>query len=222
MNATIDNILIHGHDGTTNHTIKTNSDGQVDIRPLTTADTVTVSAIKLDVRDMNAVTDNILIHGYDGTTNRLVRTNALGQVDIRPLTTADHLTVSAAALDIRRLTSANDAVSAVVMTSHTEVGPIAVSTADTYAGTTPQDIARWPTFSYFIENASETAAAGMAKIQISPDGTKWVDDSAEETILQNAFTVLVNTRYLRYVRIAYKSAVDGFPASLKVTFQARS
>ena len=219
-NAT-DNVLVYGNDGTTNRVILTNASGQTDIRPLTTADQVTVSATNLDVRDLTNATDNVLVYGNDGTTNRIILTNASGQTDIRPLTAADQVTVSATDLDIRDLSSATDSVTAIVSVSHTEPAADNVTTSDTYAGT-GQDVSTWRTFSFFIENTSATAVSGTVKIQISPDNTKWVDDGAEYILEQNETTVLVTSKYLRYARVAYKSTVAATPANLSISFQAQS
>ncbi|NSL50142.1 hypothetical protein HSX37_19315, partial len=76
--AATDSILVYGNDGTSNQLIKTNASGQTDIRPLTIADQVTVSAADLDVRDLTAATDSILVYGNDGTSNQLIKTNASG------------------------------------------------------------------------------------------------------------------------------------------------
>ncbi|NSL50078.1 hypothetical protein HSX37_18880, partial len=110
LTAATDSILVYGNDGTSNQLIKTNASGQTDIRPLTIADQVTVSAADLDVRDLTAATDSILVYGNDGTSNQLIKTNASGQTDIRPLTIADQVTVSAADLDVRDLTAATDSI----------------------------------------------------------------------------------------------------------------
>ncbi|GBG57468.1 hypothetical protein SPFL3101_02812 [Sporomusaceae bacterium FL31] len=151
----------------------------------------------------------------------MILTNATGQTDIRPLTTADQVTVSATDLDIRALDSVTDSVTAIVSVSHTEPAADNVTTSDTYAGT-GQDVATWRTFSFFIENTSATAVSGTVKIQISPDNTKWVDDGAEYVLEQNETTVLVTSKYLRYARVAYKSTVTATPADLSISFQAQS
>ena len=221
LSNTTDNILVYGNDGTNNQLIRTNASGQTDIRPLTTADQVTVIATDLNIRDLSNTTDNILVYGNDGTSNQLIRTNASGQTDIRPLTAADQVTVSATDLDIRDLNSATDSITAIVSVNHTESGPTAVTTTNTFSGT-GQDIATWRTFSFFVANASSTAVSATIKIQISPDNTTWVDDGAEYTLAQNEATVLVTSRYLRYARVAYQSAVADTPADLSITFQAQS
>ncbi|QJW48576.1 hypothetical protein HA075_24710 [bacterium BFN5] len=144
----------------------------------------------------------MLVYGNDGTSNVIIKTNATGQTDIRPLTTADEVT-------------------AVVSVSHTEPAAESVTTADTYTGT-GQDVSTWRTFSFFIENTSATAVSGTVKVQISPDNTKWVDDGAEYVLDQNETTVLVTSKYLHYARVAYKSTVAGTPATLSISFQAQS
>ncbi|SDN38130.1 hypothetical protein SAMN04488502_1264, partial [Dendrosporobacter quercicolus] len=156
----------------------------------------------------------------DGTSNQLIKTNASGQTDIRPLTIADQVTVSATDLDVRDLNSATDSITAVVSVLHAESDPIAVTTTDALAGIS-QDIATWRTFSFFVENTSATAVSATIKMQISPDNNKWVDDGAEYTLAQNEITVLVTSRYLRYARVAYQSTVAGTPANLNITFQAQ-
>jgi hypothetical protein len=118
-----DSVSIYGNDGNdgagTDRKVKTNANGQLDIvatdldiRALTSGtDTVTVvqttasnlnahvSATDLDIRDLTNGTDNVAVYGNDGLTNRVLRTNATGNLDI-----------VATDLDIRDLSHTSDSV----------------------------------------------------------------------------------------------------------------
>jgi hypothetical protein len=213
---------LYGFDGTSVRPLLTDGTGRTDIRPLNSStDSVAVSATDLDIRAITNTSDNILIYGNDGSNNVVIKTNASGQTDIRPLTTADQVTVSATDLDIRDLNSATDSVTAIVSVNHIEPAAANVTTDNSYAGT-GEDVATWRTFSFFIENTSVTAVSATVKVQISPDNTKWVDDGAEYILSQGETAVLVTSKYLRYARIAYKSTVADTPANLSIAFQAQS
>lgn len=85
VDEAVNSIAVFGNDGTANQALRTNATGQLDIRPLTVSDTVSVSITQVD--------DSISVYGNDGTTNRILRTNATGQLDIRPLTASDTVNV---------------------------------------------------------------------------------------------------------------------------------
>jgi hypothetical protein len=213
---------IYGFDGTSVRPLLTDTTGRTDIRPLSSiTDSVGVTATDLDVRDLSNTTDNILVYGNDGTTNQVIKTNTSGQIDIRPLTVLDTVSVTATDLDIRPLNSSTDSVVAVVTVNHFEDSPAEVTTSNAYEGTTAQEVTTWRTFSFFIENTSAGANSATVKIQISPDNVRWIDDGAEETLDQNAMTVLVTSRYLRYARVAYKSTTADSPSYLSIIFQAQ-
>ncbi|SDN26287.1 hypothetical protein SAMN04488502_1161, partial [Dendrosporobacter quercicolus] len=68
---------LYGFDGANVRPLLTDNTGRTNIRPLdTSTDSVTVAATDLDVRDLTAATDSILVYGNDGTSNQLIKTNA--------------------------------------------------------------------------------------------------------------------------------------------------
>ncbi|NLP41691.1 MAG: hypothetical protein GX348_05745 [Veillonellaceae bacterium] len=200
---TTDSVSVYGNDGTQNRIIKTTETGQLDIRPLTSSDNVTVTATDLDIRDLANTTDSVAVYGNDGTQNHIIKTTDTGQLDIRPLTS-------------------DDTITAVMSIAHTETDLGAFATTDTYTGTPGQDVSVWRTFTFFVENTSAEANSAVFKLQISPDNTKWVDDSAEVTLDQGAFNIASTSHYLRYARVAYKSQAPGQSANLNITFQAQA
>ncbi|MPN37216.1 hypothetical protein SDC9_184732 [bioreactor metagenome] len=106
--------------------------------------------------------------------------------------------------------------------AHIESDLGASVTTDTYAGTPSQDVSGWRTFTFFVENTSGEARSAAFKIQISPDNSKWVDDSAEITLTQGQFNIASASHYLRYARVAYKSKEPTQAANLHITFQAQA
>ena len=193
---------LYGFDGSNVLPLLTDNTGRTNIRPLTISDTITTVATDLDIRDLANGTDSIAVYGNDGTQNRLIKTNADGQLDVRPLTSTDTVTT-------------------IVSISHLEIEPVVFETGNAYVGSSGQDVSIWRTYSFFAENTSATANSATLIVQISPDNIKWVDDSSETVLAQGEFTVLSASRYLRYARVAYKSTTTDQAADIAITFQAQ-
>lgn len=64
-------------DGT--NTAAINASGHVSVN---VENSITVTATSLDIRALDNATDDILVYGYDGSTNRAIKTNASGQLEV--------------------------------------------------------------------------------------------------------------------------------------------
>jgi len=212
----------YGYDGSTVRPLKTDNTGRPDIRPLSNT------------------TDNILIYGSDGTDNQVIKTNTSGHLAVFT-EGATALNISATDLDIRDLSNstdniliygfdgsenkpikidANGNIMASTARSFTEYSE-QVSTGNNYTGSTSRDVSTMATYTFFAKNTGSSNSA-IVKLQISPNTTDWVDDSMEITLAPGDTTVLTPSTFLRYIRLAYKSAVADQSTDLDVVFQGQS
>jgi len=178
----------YGFDGTTVRPLKTDNTGRPDIRPITNS------------------TDSILVYGNDGTANQVLKTNSSGHVAVYT-DGATALNITATDLDIRNLsniqdniliygydgtqnraikTDVNGNLLSATIRSFTEYSETATTT-DTYTGSTAQDVSTMATYTMFVKNTGATNSATV-KLQISPNNTDWLDDSAEVTLNPGDFT----------------------------------
>lgn len=227
INEASDSIVVYGNDGTDNQVLKTNTSGQLDIRPLTSADTVSVAISETD--------DSIVVYGNDGTDNKVLKTNTSGQMDIRPLTAADMVTAVVSQADDSIVIYGNDGtdnkvlktdVNGVLQVNDTitftnETLLTGSTTTNVYQYTTQQEISTMSTYMFFVKNAGSTNDA-LIKVQLSPNGTDWVDDSTEFTVGHDTSAIQTANKFLRYIRIAYKSKVDDASTTLDIIFQGQS
>lgn len=93
-------------------------------------------------------------------------------------------------------------------------------TPNVFTGSKAQNVSVQSVYSYFIKNDGTNAAE--VKIQISPDDMNWVDDSGITTINSDELKVLVPSKFLKYVRVAFKSSTANQSTSLTIIFQAQS
>ncbi len=78
------------------------------------------------------------------------------------------------------------------------------------------------TWSFGVVNASTTIAPATVKLQISPDGTSWLDEAGPVTLNTGDVTSLVSSIFLKYARVYY-AAVDAASAvTLNIFFQGQS
>lgn len=90
-----------------------------------------------------------------------------------------------------------------------------VTTGDSYAGSTAIPLGARRLASFGVVNTSALNSATV-KVQLSPDGINWVDDSAEVVILAGNSTVLNTTGAMEFARLAYKSTALLLPANLQI------
>lgn len=226
ISETSDSIVVYGSDGTDNKALKTNATGQLDIRPLTDADTVSVV--------ITEASDSITVYGSDGTDNKVLKTNATGQLDIRPLTDADTVSVSITEASDSIVIYGNDGTNNKALKTD-DAGILQVNynhtftdetlltdgaTTNVYQYIAQQEISDMSSYAFFIKN-SGVANSAKLQVQLSPNGTDWVNDSSEIELAHTTNTILNANKFLKYIRVGYKSAVDDASTTLTVIFQGQ-
>jgi len=238
--------LVYGNDGTTDRVLLTDSSGALAIYAdtaldveITSSTTLTVTATDLDIRDITNATDSILVYGNDGSSNQVILTNASGAVGVYSHSALD---VTATDLDIRDITNATDSIlvygndgtsNRVLLTDTsgnmqtvlyrrqaTDTSEEGLSTATDFAGSTARDIGEQSQVTFAVKNTGTTYGATV-KIQLSPNNSDWIDDTAETNISAGEMVALVPGKYLRYARVAYKSQTAGQDTSLTIWYQAQ-
>ena len=225
VDETVNSIAVYGSDGTANQIIKTNATGQLDIRPLTISDTVNVNITQAD--------DSITVYGNDGTTNHIIRTNATGQLDIRPLTTSDTVNVDISQATDSIVVYGNDGTDNHVLLTDaagilqvnttrafTNAALTTSDTTDTYQYTTQQEIAQLSSYQFFVKNTGDTNNVTVV-VELSPNGTDWVIDSDERQVNPGAATIITSSKFLRYIRLGYKSTSSGASTAISAIFQGQ-
>lgn len=232
-----DSLLIYGFDGTDNIRVRTDSDGYLQIRSI--SDSVTVTASNLDIRDLTHAQDSLLMYGFDGTDNVRIRTDADGYLQIRSI--SDSVTVTASDLDIRDLSHAQDSLliygfdgsanqrirtdsegylQMENIPAFTETNNIDVPTDNDYSTLSYVDTSTQTVYTFYVYNKGPNSAT--VRLDVSPDQTTYYNDVLERTIASGATDVFVAKTFLRYTRIAYKSAVSGSSTTLDVFFQKQA
>ena len=96
------------------------------------------------------------------------------------------------------------------------VEDVAADTTDRYS--TMQDVFQLVTYSFCVINEGTTES--VVGIQLSPNGTNWVEDPiADDHIDQGQMKILVYNRFARYVRLRYRT--DSSSTSLRIYFQGQ-
>ncbi|KUO72313.1 MAG: hypothetical protein APF81_21660 [Desulfosporosinus sp. BRH_c37] len=91
-----------------------------------------------------------------------------------------------------------------------------VTASDVIAAIMPKDVSEVGVYSYAVHNVGTEGV--LVQLQISPDGTIWTEDDLEHEILPGALEVFTPNRFLRYIRLVYRSQV---PNPLTIWFQAQ-
>lgn len=91
-----------------------------------------------------------------------------------------------------------------------------VTSSNDFQATMPKDVSEVSVFSYAVHNIGKEEA--VTQLQISPDGAIWTADDLEYKILPGKLAVFSPNRFLRYVRLIYRSHL---PNPLVVWFQAQ-
>jgi hypothetical protein len=84
------------------------------------------------------------------------------------------------------------------------------------ASSMPIDVSELSVYSYAVHNIGTESVS--VQLQISPDRAIWTADDLEREMLPGALAVFTPNRFLRYVRLIYRSQ---FPNPLRVWFQAQ-
>ncbi|MCY6482741.1 DUF6385 domain-containing protein [Clostridium aestuarii] len=99
----------------------------------------------------------------------------------------------------------------------TEISLPTVPTSSTFQCTSGFDTSRQSTVTFFIENIGGHDAE--VKLQISPDNSKYIDDSSSITIPAGEMKALVPMIFAKYTHVCYKSSGSN-STNLKITMQA--
>ncbi|OAT80849.1 DUF6385 domain-containing protein [Desulfotomaculum copahuensis] len=78
------------------------------------------------------------------------------------------------------------------------------------------------TWSLGVVNASTTIAPATVKLQISPDGTSWLDEAGPVTLNTGDVTALVSAVFLKYARVYYAAVNAASAVTLNIFFQGQS
>lgn len=170
--------------------VSTDADGKLQIRSI--SDTVNVSITgEVNMRDLTADSDSILIYGYDGTNIQRIKTDTDG--------------------NIRTHVTARD---------FTEASQADLSSADTFTNSTSQDTSQYRVYSFAVYNTGNTNSLD-AQLEVSPDDTMWTVDQGPRPITAGSMDVFYPAAFLKYTRIAYKSTAPGDATSLDIYYQAQ-
>jgi len=181
----------------------------------------------------------ILVYGVHSTGPKPLLVDDSGQLHVASVTvTAETIeailagtldavlgtTVSAGTLDAVLGTTVSagtlDAVGQILHKSFFEQSFLNVVTADTLTPLPAITTGVLGLSSFFIYNAGTNGA--LVQVQISADSTNWFPDVVPTSpIVGGTVSVLVPTRFLKYTRLAYQSAVTGLPTTLDVYFNAQ-
>jgi len=110
-----------------------------------------------------------------------------------------------------------------VQTATTDVSEVLANITDT-AGSpdTTYNVLNLATWSFGVVNASTTIAPATVKLQISPDGTNWLDNAGPVTLNTGDVTALVATLFLKYARIYYAAVNAASAVTLNIFFQGKA
>ncbi|ADQ06008.1 conserved hypothetical protein [Caldicellulosiruptor hydrothermalis 108] len=222
--------------------IAVNNDGKIFIKSVedTVNITGTITATDLDIRNLINTQDSVQIYGTDGTTNKPILTDTDGKIVI---SSTGVLSVQATDLDIRNLNNTQDNIliyglsdsgNTAISTTATgdininhngrkffELSLLNVTTGDDYQYTDFIDVSNYSTYSFYVKNTGTTNAADIV-LQISP--TTNAGDTIDLLLLASLPAgdkdVLVPNKFLRYIRLGYKSTVSLLPTTLDIYFQA--
>lgn len=236
--------------GSQDSAILTDANGRLEIRGI--CDSVTITATNLDIRDLTAFTDNILIYGFDGTTVKSITTDTSGRLEIRGI--CDSVTVTATNLDIRDLTAFTDniliygfdgtTVKSIITDTNgrLEVRGICdsvtvtgtLNTTPTFSENSTTNIASGDNFTglSYLDTATQTMYtffvynkgpnSADVRLDVSADQNTFFTDLASRTLATGATDTFIAKSFLRYTRIAYKSTAAGNATTLDVFFQKQS
>ncbi len=73
-----------------------------------------------------------------------------------------------------------------------------------------------------VNNSLDANAQALVKLQLSPDGTTWVDEVSNTTINQNSMATFVATTFLKYARLYYAAVNAASAVTLNIFFQGQT
>lgn len=124
------------------------------------------------------------------------------------------------------ITSTGLAVTGTISTAlgTTDVSAVRANITDT-AGSPDETynvlgIASW-TFGV-VNNSTVANAQALVKLQVSPDGTHWIDEISNTTIDQNSVKTFVATTFVKYARLYYSAVNASSAVTLNIFFQGQT
>lgn len=108
-----------------------------------------------------------------------------------------------------------------IISATTDVSATRANITDTAgSGDTTYNVLGVREWTFGVVNASLDAnAQALVKMQISPDGTNWLDEAGPVTINQNSLTTLVTSIFLKYARVYYSAVNAASAVTLNIFFQ---
>ncbi|MDR3587834.1 MAG: DUF6385 domain-containing protein [Desulfosporosinus sp.] len=108
-----------------------------------------------------------------------------------------------------------------IVSATTDVSATRANIIDTGgSGDTTYNVLDVRTWTFGIVNSSlDTNAQALVNLQISPDGTNWLNDASPVTVNQNALTSLVSSIFLKYARVYYSAVSASSAVTLNIFFQ---
>ena len=77
-------------------------------------------------------------------------------------------------------------------------------------------------WSFGVVNASTTIAPATVRLQISPDGTSWLNETGPVTLNTGDVTALVSSIFLKYARVYYAAVNAASVVTLNIFFQGQT
>ncbi|HHW13302.1 MAG TPA: hypothetical protein GXX28_00015 [Firmicutes bacterium] len=164
------------------------------------------------------------------STGQAVSADAAGNLYVTApgglyITAANALYITAA--NALYITAAN----ALAVTGAMAMSSLTTDTAETVANNTVTagapasthtvlDLSTW-TLSVVNDSLAANAQA-LVKLQISPDGSTWTDQTAYTTVNQGALADLVSSIFLKYARVYYAAVNAASAITLSIYFQGRT
>jgi len=108
-----------------------------------------------------------------------------------------------------------------IISATTDVSATLANITDTAgSGDTTYTVLGMETWTFGVVNESLDAnAQALVTMQISPDGTHWLDEAGPVTINQNSLSTLVSSIFLKYARVYYSAVNAASAVTLNVFFQ---
>ena len=108
-----------------------------------------------------------------------------------------------------------------IISATTDVSATLANITDTAgSGDTTYTVLGVREWTFGVVNSSLDAnAQALVKMQISPNGTNWIDEAGPVTINQNSLTTLVTSIFLKYARVYYSAVNAASAVTLNIFFQ---
>ncbi len=113
-------------------------------------------------------------------------------------------------------------VTSISQKSFQEIATQNIVTADAFTGLTSVTTSVFGTTSFFVYNRGPGTNKVDARVEISANGSNWFADASTTTgVAVGSVDVLVPVRFLKYTRLAYRSATAGSATTIDVFFNGQ-